>query len=101
MSRGSSTLSRSRSVAFTEGSVHGIRCAARRSYRAGPARRRYRFENQSASVQPSAPPTANAGVPEPDSLAATDISAPIFGGGTTPARSKTPTLYQIRDLLAA
>ena len=88
-------------MATTEGSVHGILCAARRSYCAGPASLRYRLENQSASVQPSWPPTANAGTPECPSACASATSPSTSAGGAAPARSKTLSLYQIKDLLAA
>src|SRR5215472_8494279 len=101
MTRGLSTLARSRNVASTVGSVHGILCAARRSYRAGPARRRQMLENQSASVQPSLPPTAKAAVPVRASLWSSDTSPLMVVGGAAPSCSKTPSLYQIRDLLAA
>jgi len=54
-----------------------------------------------ASVQPSRPPTENAGTPDPASRCASETSPSTLAGGATPSFSKTPSLYQIRDLLAA
>ena len=59
------------------------------------------MENQSASVQPVWPPTENAGIPDFASPCASETSPSMPAGGATPARSKTPSLYQMRDLLAA
>src|SRR3954463_12049456 len=59
------------------------------------------FSNRSVSVQPSAPPTENAGVPEAFTVFASLISWPQVFGAETPAALKAGTLYQSSDLLLA
>src|SRR5229473_7731681 len=58
------------------------------------------FSNRSVSVQPSAPPIENAGVPEALSVFAAVSSAGQLVGAVTPAALKAATLYQMVDLLA-
>src|ERR1700704_1342858 len=59
------------------------------------------FSNRSVSVQPSAPPIENAGVPDDLRTFAAARSCVHVLGGLTPAVLKAGTLYQTRDLLAA
>ena len=58
------------------------------------------FSNRSVSVQPSAPPIENAGVPDAFSVSAALRNCGQDEGGLTPAFLNAATLYQTVDLLA-
>ena len=58
------------------------------------------FSCRSVSVQPSAPPIENAGVPDACSVLASFIRSVHVFGGVTPAFLNAATLYQMVDLLA-
>ncbi len=59
------------------------------------------FSKRSVRVQPSAPPTENARVPDARSVFAAEISSVQVFGADTPAAVNAGTLYQSNDLLAA
>jgi len=58
------------------------------------------FSKRSVSVHPSAPPIEYAGTPDAFSVSAFLRKSSHVSGGSTPASSKTGTLYQTVDLLA-
>ena len=59
------------------------------------------FSKRSVSVQPDAPHSEYAGVPDAFSVPAAFVSAAHVLGAVTPAFLKAGTLYQYSDLLAA
>ena len=58
------------------------------------------FSNRSVSVQPSAPPIENAGVPDDRRVLAASRSAGHVAGGLMPAVLKAAVAYQTVDLFA-
>ena len=59
------------------------------------------FSNRSVRVQPSAPASEYAGMPEAFRVSAAARKSSHVSAGSTPASSKAATLYQTVDLLMA